>query len=563
VERWLADEPVRAYRDPLPTRARRWAGRHRPLVSAAAVLLIAGLVGLSAGAFLLDRARAETERQRLEAEQQRLEAEGQRLEAVRARARAEAVSRFLVEDLLNQADPENNPVGDKLTVRELLDKAARAVDTSDALKASPGVEGAVRSAIGNTYYGLGIAQRARAREQLERAVKCQERAPDVPASEKIFTKNRLCLVIHLTGGGWDERMARQVLSEAREKLGPDHAETVYAANTLASITLGNSNHVEAFRLYRENLATQRRVLGPEHPLTVQAAHHLAEALMSNEWGDRPNNLDEALTVMLSARDAARRLGPERVQGLEFENSLGFLYARQGKFGEARDVLAPLEKPYLRVLGADHENVSGYHFNLALAEEGLGHLDTAEALLRKEYTLRKNAVGERSGSTLLVAAYLGRVCMAQGKTEEAVAWLRAMIAVVAGPRGPSPRVPSRPPSVAPGDADLNRLGDALAGKADPYTTVVLLQKVSNNLGWLTWRTNWLKAHVDSLRYEAACRDTGMSKDQASRTTKEAIGVTRAAIKIMEANPATPPRILNGARARLKRLVEADADGPPPK
>jgi hypothetical protein len=551
AERWLADEPVGAYRDPLATRARRWAGRHRTLVSAAAVLLVAGLLGVSAGAILLDRARAETERQRLEAERQRQEAEW-------ARGRAEAVSHFLVEDLLNQADPENNPVGDKLTVRELLDKAAAAVDTSDAIKESPGVEGAVRTAIGNTYISLGLIKPGM--EQLRSAVACQERAPDVPASEKIFTKNRLNVLVQR----WDdETMPRQVLAEAREKLGPDHAETVIAADNLARLTLGNNNRGEAFALYRENLATQQRLLGPEHALTVRAALHLADGLSSNQSGELPHNLDEALTVLLAARDASRRLGLERLQGLDFENTLGFVYARKGKFAEARAVLAPLEVQYLRVLGADHQDVAVYYQYLALAEEGLGHLDTAEALLRKGYATCKDRMGEDSGRAKRVAAYLARVCLAQGKTEEAVGWLRALITIGPVPMGPGPRLSSRPPDAAPGDADVDLLGDALAGKADPYTNVVLLHKVCGTLGWLTWRTNWLTAHVNSLMYEAACREDGMSKDEAGTRINDAIGVTRGSIAIMEANPATPPRILDEARARLKRLVAADAVGAAPK
>jgi hypothetical protein len=195
---------------------------------------------------------------------------------------------------------------------------------------------------------------------------------------------------------------------------------------------------------------------------------------------------------------------------------------------------------------------------------LGHLDTSEALLRKAYTTRKGRLSESHGLTRRAVAYLGRVCMAQGKTEEAVGWLRALIAFGPLPGGGlGPRLPSRPPLVEPGGAPLNRLGDALAGKADPYTTVELLGKVSKTLGWLTWRTNWLKAHVDSLLYEAACRDAGMPKEAASDFRQQAIGVTRASLAIMEANPATPPRFLDEARARLKRLVAADADGAPLK
>ncbi len=48
VERWAADEPVMAWREPLARRARRWAKRNRTAVTGAAVALVAGVVGLSA-----------------------------------------------------------------------------------------------------------------------------------------------------------------------------------------------------------------------------------------------------------------------------------------------------------------------------------------------------------------------------------------------------------------------------------------------------------------------------------------------------------------------------------
>ena len=42
IERWMADEPVTAWREPLARRARRWARRNRTLVTAASVALVAG-----------------------------------------------------------------------------------------------------------------------------------------------------------------------------------------------------------------------------------------------------------------------------------------------------------------------------------------------------------------------------------------------------------------------------------------------------------------------------------------------------------------------------------------
>ena len=48
VERWAADEPVTAWREPLARRAWRWVKRNRTTVTGATVALVAGLVGLSA-----------------------------------------------------------------------------------------------------------------------------------------------------------------------------------------------------------------------------------------------------------------------------------------------------------------------------------------------------------------------------------------------------------------------------------------------------------------------------------------------------------------------------------
>ena len=46
LERWMADEPISAWREPI-SRARRWARRNRTAVAAVAVALVAGVVGLA------------------------------------------------------------------------------------------------------------------------------------------------------------------------------------------------------------------------------------------------------------------------------------------------------------------------------------------------------------------------------------------------------------------------------------------------------------------------------------------------------------------------------------
>lgn len=62
LNRWLADEPVSVYRDPLLKRSSRWVRRHKPLVAAAAVLVVVGVVGLIIDDFRVSREKAKTER---------------------------------------------------------------------------------------------------------------------------------------------------------------------------------------------------------------------------------------------------------------------------------------------------------------------------------------------------------------------------------------------------------------------------------------------------------------------------------------------------------------------
>ena len=48
IERWIADQPVSAWREPMSRRARRWARRHRTGVTAVVAAMFAGVVGLAA-----------------------------------------------------------------------------------------------------------------------------------------------------------------------------------------------------------------------------------------------------------------------------------------------------------------------------------------------------------------------------------------------------------------------------------------------------------------------------------------------------------------------------------
>jgi serine/threonine protein kinase len=84
VERWLADEPVLARREPWPDRAARWSRTHRPLVAGAAALLITATVALSVGNVLIRNEQRKTASQRNAAQDAAIQANLQADRAVHA-----------------------------------------------------------------------------------------------------------------------------------------------------------------------------------------------------------------------------------------------------------------------------------------------------------------------------------------------------------------------------------------------------------------------------------------------------------------------------------------------
>jgi serine/threonine-protein kinase len=74
VQRWLADEPVRAYPEPAAVRAGRWARRHRTWVAGAAAAAAVAVATLGTATVLLRQARNVAQLRQREASEQRDEA---------------------------------------------------------------------------------------------------------------------------------------------------------------------------------------------------------------------------------------------------------------------------------------------------------------------------------------------------------------------------------------------------------------------------------------------------------------------------------------------------------
>jgi len=102
LEHWLADEPVEAYRDPLPARLGRWSRRHKPLVAGAAALLLTAVAALIISTVLIRQQQVQTEQAKVAAEQQRDRAEWNF--GLARRAVDDTITKVAEEPLLEQAN---------------------------------------------------------------------------------------------------------------------------------------------------------------------------------------------------------------------------------------------------------------------------------------------------------------------------------------------------------------------------------------------------------------------------------------------------------------------------
>jgi tetratricopeptide (TPR) repeat protein len=147
VRRWIADEPVSAWPEPVSVKARRWAGRHRTALSAGAAAVLVALVSLSIATIALSTANAKERDARNTAEMQSLLAEKSRVEAHKQKAEADLQattarkhSALAVETVLGlitdinesglEHEPGSQPLRQKL-VEKAIDIAKRIIVSAD------------------------------------------------------------------------------------------------------------------------------------------------------------------------------------------------------------------------------------------------------------------------------------------------------------------------------------------------------------------------------------------------------------------------------------------------
>jgi serine/threonine protein kinase/tetratricopeptide (TPR) repeat protein len=374
VERYLADEPVEACPPSARYRLAKLTRKHRKaLLTAAAfaALLLAGAALSAWQAVRATRAEAEALKERDAVARAERQALKERDAVARAKEEAEAINRFLTEDLLGQAAPEQNARDKKVTVEQLLANAARKIEGNPKFVQQPEVEATLRLAIGNTYFKLGVVREA-------------------------------------------ERHLRRAVALRQSALGPDHRATLAAQEDLAWFLCGGLRRFkEAEALSRQTWQARRRVLGPKHRDTLNSMDTYVSALVGGR------KLDAAEPLARQCYQARERvLGKNDTDTLTSLNNLSPLLMTLGRWAEAERLARECLKRKRRALPAEHPDVITTLHNLAAALFHQGRLDEAEKLVRRAHGLARRVLGSEHLQTLSVQRNLIRVLTERGRLDEA-------------------------------------------------------------------------------------------------------------------------------------------------
>jgi serine/threonine-protein kinase len=394
VERWLADEPVEAYREPWHARLGRWARQHRTFVAASAALLLAAVVALSISTVLIGREQNRTERALEQARTN--EAEARENLRLAREAVDEYCTRVSEQRLLHQPGMEG--------LRKELLQTAQAY--YQKFVQQQGQDPEFRVGLARAYNRLALLTAVI--DSASEAVPLYQQAATIfeqliaeePANadhrnELGNVYNSLSIVEKRLGHREEAQTAAHKALVLREELVREHPghETYHHNLAISYFNAGLSkssarSSTEVEKLYHKAQELEEQLV-KDHPLTKPYQSQLA--IIANSLGvlyRERGQFTEAVKAHKQAvtlRQNLVQLSPQdttyRSYLAESHNNLGSLYWEKGQIAEAREALDKARELYGE-LAHDHPQVTSYQENLATVLTNLSVLRPAPSGTRE-------------------------------------------------------------------------------------------------------------------------------------------------------------------------------------
>ncbi len=406
ITRYLAEEPVQAVAPSIGYLVRKFARRHTATLGVAAALLLLMLMGVAATAWQAVRAMRAEQRTAESLAVVRAERDAKK----QALADAEAVSQFLI-DMIKRPRPPQRKWGLELTVAEMLDDGARALEDNREIPAQRRVM--LQQALGATYFSLGLYRKA---------IPLQERVADYHLAtvgpkgrDTLIARANLANSYH-NAGRRDEAlvMHKEVLALTREVLGTHHPDTLHAMAGLAAGYIAAGELDLAIPLLEQALEFQKAKLGADHLATLDTMNSLAVAYQDAGKLEQALPLFEEILKLQKAK-----LGGDHPNRLACLNNLAQAYGAAGKPYVALALCEETAKLAKAKLGPEHPDTLIYMKNLAVAYQDAGKAELALPLFEETLRLRRAKLGADHPATLNSIACLARAYRAAGKPELAL------------------------------------------------------------------------------------------------------------------------------------------------
>jgi eukaryotic-like serine/threonine-protein kinase len=413
VERWMADEPVTAWREPWSRRARRWERRNRTAVISLAAAVLVALVGTATVLAVQTQAngRLQQANVNLEVANQLVTTANADLKSANAREKQrfdlalEAIKLFhgeVGDELVLKAD-QFKPLRDKL-LRGALDFYGK---LEGLLQGQP--DRASRGAMGDAYFELG---------------KLTSKIGDKPAA----------LAAHRKGLAVRRELASEPAADAEAR--GNVAKSLHAAAALLSDT-GNSAEalarLEEARDLLEGLLVSGHGSDGSHALLGTVYQSIAFVLAST------GKTAAAMSAYQQSVEILTRLADDNPTVTEFRSGLADTYNNIGvvqvQIGEPVEALASNRRALTirQKLADDNPAVTEFQSRLAVSHNNIGALqsdtgkpDEALESYRRALAIRQKladdnpAVTEFRSRLADIHANIGVLLVMNGRAADAVA-----------------------------------------------------------------------------------------------------------------------------------------------
>jgi eukaryotic-like serine/threonine-protein kinase len=478
IQHYLSDEPVVACPPSAAYRFRKFARRNRTALMTASLVAAALVIGTVVSAWQAVRAtraeglaKVEAERANREAHRANSEATRASDEATKAKteaATAEAVNEYLIEDLLAQAHPENEPDRD-IKLRTVVDRAAATVE--GRFPDQPLVEAAIHRVVGNTY--LSLREMEKAEQHFRRAFEIRRQVLGAEHHLTGASQDALGLTILMAGRPAE---AEPILAEAlrilTQTLGPSDHETLNTQAFLAQAMSAQGRHAEADKLIHDVYESRKRLFGKEATETLKVLRRIAG--QKAQQGQHKEAEEQLREVLAGFR---RVLRPEHPQTLTTMNQLARVIEQQGRGAEA-------EKLFREVLDAQRHVLGPEHPATVASLKGLGHTITVQSrqtdtllLFAELYETQRRVLGPAHADTLQSMNRLAQEMARSGLRQKQEQLLRDAIEEIAkltegNPDAAAYRVPLADTQI--------RLGELLAVQKRPVEAEEVFRRAISSL-----------------------------------------------------------------------------------